>query len=189
LLITGDHGFTVFATSQYCGYKRYNYDFSEHGGRCAKIEYKSDYQANDDHFVYENDNKECFLIPLKYVSLNKIPLGESHGGATPEEVLVPVIILSKEKGKIEYNIKIINYKLKIKDPQFKMKVFPKPKHKIILKINNKTYNMEFNKDGDIYIVNLKGLKVGNYDAIIEIGNFIKNINIEITGGLKEKDIL
>ena len=98
IAIVSDHGIT--ALSQYCnglnlaGYK------SDHGGRLAIKE--SGKTNADDNYVICDDGKT--ICALKHNSLcAKIPFGQSaHGGCTPEEILVPIFVISSKKESVQW---------------------------------------------------------------------------------------
>jgi hypothetical protein len=89
LLIVSDHGFSPF--SSFKG-KINSFENDEHEGRCAK----TDLIINDNN--YFSDDFECgrYIVSLTHNSLNNKTRRESHGGATPEEVIVPIIRVSKK---------------------------------------------------------------------------------------------
>lgn len=99
LIIVSDHGFSAFCSFQ----ERVNsFDFDEHEGRCAKIDRIID---DKNYFSYDF---ECgrYLVSLNHTSLNNKTRREAHGGATPEEVVVPIIRIYKQiKDKQKEDIK------------------------------------------------------------------------------------
>lgn len=91
--IVSDHGLT--ALSQYCDGLNLKGFSSDHGGRLAVI--NSGTPTRDLNYIICDDNKT--VCALRHESLcGKTPLGQSaHGGCTPEEVIIPIFILSNEK--------------------------------------------------------------------------------------------
>ncbi len=93
IIITADHGAT--ARAKWCDTKK-KYDFSnaDHEGRCCRITSKDDYSDTCDYIVYEDEERKGkpYLISLNETSLYNRPKYEDHGGATMEEMLVPVIV-------------------------------------------------------------------------------------------------
>lgn len=89
IAIVSDHGLT--ALSRLVGSKKYNFDV-EHEGRYAGIGGNFN-KSSEDYIVYTESNKKN-IVALKHASLGIKPIREAHGGCTPEEVLVPTIIIS-----------------------------------------------------------------------------------------------
>jgi hypothetical protein len=56
--------------------------------------------ASDYHYIFRkvrHDGEEkCYRVALKHASLGAKPVREVHGGCTPEEVLVPFIVLARK---------------------------------------------------------------------------------------------
>lgn len=99
LLIVSDHGFSAF-----CSFKSKTNSFSndDHEGRCAKID------ALIEDVNYFSHDFDCgrYLVALNHNSLNHKTRREAHGGATPEEVIVPIIKISKKTtNKIQQEVK------------------------------------------------------------------------------------
>ena len=92
LIIVSDHGFSAF-----CSFKSKTNSFKDvdHEGRCAKID------ALIDDVNYFSHDFDCgrYLIALNHNSLENKTRREAHGGATPEEVIVPIIKIHKIKNK------------------------------------------------------------------------------------------
>ena len=92
IAIVSDHGMTFM--SQLCdGLNLAGYQ-SDHGGRIAIK--KSGAATNDEKYIVLGDGKT--ICALRHESLcSKIPKGSGcHGGCTPEEVLVPIFIISNQ---------------------------------------------------------------------------------------------
>lgn len=49
-----------------------------------------------------------------------------HGGATPEEILVPYFLLETKKDKIEYKVEPSEFEVSVKNPTIKISISPKP---------------------------------------------------------------
>jgi len=93
LTIVSDHGFSAFCSFQT---KINSFDNDEHEGRCAKVD-----DILDDTNYFSYDFPECgrYLVSLNHTSLNNKTRREAHGGATPEEVIVPIIKIYKSNNK------------------------------------------------------------------------------------------
>lgn len=99
-----DHGLTYL--SQYeTGLKLANVE-SDHEGRVAKV--TSGNIGQDNNYIILDDGKT--LCSLSHRSLvNKVNKGHgAHGGCTPEEVLVPIIILSSHKNTSNFTATLVN---------------------------------------------------------------------------------
>ena len=99
-----DHGLTYLSQFD-CGLKLAGIK-SEHEGRLAKI--TADGFGKDDKYIILED--EVTVCSLTHHSLtDKVVSGHgAHGGCTPEEVLVPIIIVSSQKNANKYSVKIEN---------------------------------------------------------------------------------
>lgn len=88
--IVSDHGLTYL--SQLCGGLNLNGVESDHYGRLAFA--KSEGITSDKNYIVLEDGKT--LCSLSHKSLcGKVPRGQGvHGGCTPEEVLIPIFIVS-----------------------------------------------------------------------------------------------
>jgi hypothetical protein len=152
-----------------------------------------DYKDDEYFIVWNVDEGNCWgrkvLVALKHVSLNNTPYREVHGGATPEEVLVPSIIIETEKDKIKYKIELINSEVWITNPIVQVKIYPQPLYIPEAFFNECLLNVSYEKENDIYKIDLKGLKVGTHTIILKIGNIDYQIKITIRGGFKERDLL
>ncbi len=114
ILITADHGATARAKWTETK-KKYNFDRSDHEGRCCKIASKDDFTDTLDYIVYEDEGKpgNPYIISLNETSLYNRPKYENHGGATIEEMLVPVIVASPQTGQKKVVYKVVDDKLEV----------------------------------------------------------------------------
>ena len=106
IVITADHGATARARWTYTQ-KKYSFEDADHEGRCCKISDKAAYSDTEDYIVFEDETKpgKPYVISLNETSLNNKPKFENHGGATIEEMLVPVIVAmpGEKKKKKSFN--------------------------------------------------------------------------------------
>ena len=114
ILITADHGATARAKWTETK-KKYNFVESDHEGRCCKIDSKDDYADTVDYIIYEDEGKtgNPYIISLNETSLYNRPKYENHGGATVEEILVPVIVASPQTGQKKTVYKVVDDKLEV----------------------------------------------------------------------------
>ncbi|EHP83892.1 BREX-4 system phosphatase PglZ [Methanotorris formicicus] len=189
IIIVSDHGFTPFALKRYGNVKKYDFE-AGHEGRYVWLDTLGENVRNNikDNNDYIRDPNNRALVALKYTSLGDIPRREVHGGATPEEVLVPIIVISKDKDKINYEI---SYKrtILVKNPILYLDITPYPKYNPYVIFKNQRLDLSYDNSEKKWFVNLPTKKPEKYNLKISIGKFSKDIQIEIKGGMKERDLL
>ena len=92
IIIVSDHGLT--ALSRLADSKKYATKAS-HEGRFIELD-NSEFIEDSDYIRYSN-NGVNYKVALTHASLNTKPVREVHGGCTPEEILVPFIVISNKK--------------------------------------------------------------------------------------------
>lgn len=114
IVITADHGATARARWTYTQ-KKYSFEDADHEGRCCKVSDKSAYSDTVDYIVFEDEAKpgKPYVISLNETSLNNRPKFENHGGATVEEMLVPVIVAAPGGNKKKKSYKVLDEKLEV----------------------------------------------------------------------------
>ncbi|MDD4684803.1 MAG: BREX-4 system phosphatase PglZ [Bacteroidales bacterium] len=108
IAIVSDHGLTFL--SRLVDSKKYS-EKSSHEGRYIELE-NGDSIEDRDYIRHENDGK-YYKVALNHASLNTKPIREVHGGCTPEEVLVPFILISNRGN----NREVIIVDQEIDEPQ------------------------------------------------------------------------
>lgn len=99
LLILSDHGFSAFCSFKF---KTNSFNNVDHEGRCAKI----DTLIEDVNYFSHDFDCGRYLVALNHNSLENKTRREAHGGATPEEVIIPIIKISKKTiNKIQQEVK------------------------------------------------------------------------------------
>ncbi|AGB05211.1 hypothetical protein AciM339_1351 [Aciduliprofundum sp. MAR08-339] len=190
--ILSDHGFSFLCLKDFGNFKRLDLPNTEHEGRCMWID-EVNYKEDEYFIVWNIDEGNCrgrkVLVALKHVSLNNTPYREVHGGATPEEVLVPYIVIETEKDKTEYEIELINSEVWITNPVVQFKIYPQPLYIPEAFLNERSLNVSYEKEDDIYKIDLRGLKVGEHTIVLKIGDKDYQIKVTIIGGFKERDLL
>lgn len=93
VIITADHGST--ALSRLVEALNMKNCQPLHGGRYCEGKYETEYTL-----IYEGKEKTYTLAKF-HNSLGRKPNSEVHGGALPEEVLVPFVVLSTEKSSVK----------------------------------------------------------------------------------------
>ena len=129
------------------------------------------------------------MIALRHVSLYNVPKREAHGGATPEEVLVPVIVIAKHIADAAetYTVTPLEQTVAIKEPVLKLTIHPTPNVRPKLRHANNIIELEYDTSQNIWKANMKHVKAGQYDDMLEIGTWRSRLTIIIKGGMQAKD--
>ncbi len=139
IAIVSDHGLSCL--SRKAPSKKYEGKF-EHDGRYIKT--TAEAQSDPDYIVHKNEiDNEYYKVALTHSSLSKAPTHQVHGGCTPEEVLVPFILLSNKNvpGYIKYEIKMSPKDIMLSNPSISLTVIPEPKG-VTLSCEGKSYKMD-----------------------------------------------
>lgn len=137
--IVSDHGLSCL--SRKAPSKKYDGKF-EHEGRYIKT--SDDAQTDSDYLVHENEEEgQKYKVALTHSSLSKIPTHQVHGGCTPEELLVPFILLSNKDlaNNVKYQIKYSGDDIMLSNPVVNVTIIPQPSS-VTLTCEGKTYNMD-----------------------------------------------
>lgn len=186
VIITSDHGAT--ARARWVDTKK-KYDFSQadHEGRCCMVMSKSGYENTDDYIVYEDEITpgKTYLISLNEMSLYNRPKYEDHGGATIEEMIVPVIVAVPARIKSKINYRVLDDKLLISglDKFVRFIIKPDPEKAILIEEDGTVH--ELIKDGTVYMTELSSGKVQKITVQIEntMYEFVtENIAVKYMGG-------
>lgn len=137
--IMADHGSTIGHKLQKKE-KKYSFEKAEHDGRCWHNKDRQYTAHTKDYIVYDDEFGEQWVVCLNQQSLYNNSKYAVHGGATLEEVLVPVIIANKDKGmSTVYKVKAINLEVSGLDNNLKFEIIPMPKNiKPLLKAKDGT---------------------------------------------------
>ncbi|WP_323737502.1 BREX-4 system phosphatase PglZ (plasmid) [Methanosphaera sp. ISO3-F5] len=192
VLIYSDHGFSFLCNKKLGNSKKYNFEGSSHEGRYLKITNQEIYDT-EDYMVTgtesDIDEKYKYLLTLKHVSLNNTPSHEVHGGGTPEEVLVPCILIEADDfSNIIYDviceISEINVSLENRIP---IKIYPEPKNMPSAIYNDEKLNVL--KEDNFYVIEVnQSLSKGKQTIIIKINKQVEEIEINIKkGGMEEEE--
>lgn len=191
IVIVSDHGFSFLCSSKFGNYKKYDFKNSMHKGRYAEAGNNNDSENTNDYIFHETEsadhNEEKYIVALNHISLYKTPSYEVHGGATPEEVLVPYIVLENIEESIDYIIKPLISEINVSmDTKLPIKISPEPEDLPIAICNNNS--LKITKENNEYFVYLNSsLNVGD-KVIIKIGDDDKEIDVKIIkGGMESND--
>lgn len=115
--------------------------------------------------VKNSDDNQDYKVALTHSSLGRKPSHEVHGGCTPEEVLVPFIVLTNIDGSksIKYDITPINKDLPVSNPTFECVINPKPKTAKLI-IGNDKINMV--ASGTTWSVKIPNPKEGSLNVSV-----------------------
>ena len=186
IALVSDHGLT--SLSRLVESKKYGKDDS-HEGRF--IELKSKVYTKDSDYVYSRSDVDGknYLIALKHNSLGRKPLREVHGGCTPEEVLVPLIIISNKKDdtQVEYSIFIEKTEISKKEPIISFEIIPKP-FLADMEIGSKTKRLKFNDVNNRWETSIDKSLSGKVLIKIRVDKTNKSFTINIISGLIEEEL-
>jgi hypothetical protein len=171
-VITSDHGATTFSR------------FADSLNLCSKPKYSGRYCEDEIETAY-GFNFNGFTCAKFHNSLGKRPVSEVHGGTTPEEVLVPFIVIGKkEKG---YDVNLITKKVG-RGEELVLSFEPNVPERIKLLLGNKELNFSIKQD-KIFVQVPFNIRAGEYELKIILGPEEKKFKFRITGGIEEEDIL
>jgi len=160
---------------------------SDHYGRVAIRDAASNV-SDSSYMRVEDDNK--ILCALKHESLcKKVPNGQgAHGGCTPEEVLVPIFIISSAPAACNWSAELLTAEVKGSNPRVQIQIMNLPNndnpHVIY---NGKTYGMK-HLSGEIY--ESEDLLLDKNETVIslQIGAVSKLWHIVVSTGVEEEDL-
>ncbi|MCM1063036.1 MAG: BREX-4 system phosphatase PglZ [Eubacterium sp.] len=123
-VITADHGASI-GHKLLKKEKKYDFEKSEHDGRCYLNKDGKSYPASNDYVRYDSEIGNQWIVALNQQSLYNNSKYSVHGGGTPEEVIVPVIYARKGKAaERSFNVKPINLKVSGLQKEIEVKIFP-----------------------------------------------------------------
>lgn len=184
IAIVSDHGLT--ALSQFQNGLKLAGITQHHYGRYA--ERTSNSTTTDDNYFILDDKKT--LCALNHKSLgNKIPDGMyAHGGCTPEEVLVPIFIISSSKNDTNYSCSLITKEISNVNPalQFEIKGLSSVDIPFV-EYNGKKYNLT-KSTGNTYTCELIAFEGNVADVSLKINSYSFEAKVKIVKAAEEEDI-
>ena len=175
--IVSDHGLSCL--SRKVPSKKYEGKF-EHEGRYIKT--SDDAQTDSDYLVHENEEDgQKYKVALTHSSLSKVPTHQVHGGCTPEEVLVPFILLSNKDlaNNVKYQIKYVGDDIMLSNPIVNVTIIPQPSS-VTLACEGKVYNMD--RVGTGWTILLQNITEGTHFIDIKpAGAESTEIKIKVVG--------
>ena len=184
IAIISDHGITYL--SQLCDGLGLAGVESDHHGRIA-IRKNGNWTVDSNYFRLEDEKTVC---ALGHRSLcNKVPKGQGiHGGCTPEEVLVPIFVISSYVSGTEWTADLLTIELSGANPTVKFRIKNIPSVEIPV--------VEYN--GDRYGLHQVGNEVYESDSLVVnaqttsislvIGNVSRIFKISVSTGAQEEDL-
>lgn len=157
IAIVSDHGLSCL--SRKAPSKKYEGKF-EHEGRYIKT--TSEAETDHDYLVHKNEKDGLlYKVALTHSSLAKVPTHEVHGGCTPEEILVPFLLLSNKKGmsSLTYHVRLIESEIMLSNPMVRLSIIPEPTT-VSLTCDGRTYEMK--REGTSWMVVLQGISEGTH---------------------------
>ena len=184
IAFVSDHGLSYLA----CLGKGMNIAGIEanHGGRCARwVEGKA---IKDENYIVLEDGKT--ICSLSHNSLtSKTPYGQgAHGGVTPEEVLVPVVIVSHQKNASNISAKLLEHDISATSPLVKYLIKGISSIDIpTVTYNDVAYSLHRTK-GDIFESERLNLVATASKIVLEIGDYKQTDSLNINIGVQEEDL-
>lgn len=183
--IVSDHGLSCL--SRKAPSKKYDGKF-EHEGRYIKT--TNEALTDPDYLVHENEEEgQKYKVALTHSSLSKVPTHQVHGGCTPEEVLVPFILLSNKDittNITNYQIKMLGEDIMLSEPVIRISVIPEPKD-VTLTFKGNTYKMD--RVGTTWTTILQNVTEGQHTIDIKPeGANSRELKIKIVGVGGNEDI-
>ena len=112
--------------------KKYQFEQADHDGRCWHNKERRHVEPSPDYIGYDDEAGEEWVIALNQQSLYNNSRYEVHGGATPEEVLVPVIIARKgARRERTYMLRTVNLHVSGLDKVIEVKITPRPEEGVV----------------------------------------------------------
>lgn len=159
---------------------------TDHAGRCGHW-LKGSAPADNNYLVLDDGLTLC---SLNNNSLSgKTPMGQgAHGGATPEEVLVPIIIVSNQKNANVYSAKLQSNEIVASNPVVKYAIkglgsIDTP----FVTYNGADYRLH-RTDGYVYESERLNLVNTSTRITLRIGDFKQIDDLSINTGVQENDL-
>ena len=159
---------------------------TDHAGRCGHW-LKGSAQTDNNYIVLDDGQTLCSLNNNSLSA--KTPMGQgAHGGATPEEVLVPIIIVSNQKNANAYSAKLQSSEIVASSPVVRYTI--KGLSSIdtpFVTYNDVDYALH-NIGGDVYESERLNHVNTSTRIILHIGDFKQTDNLSINTGAQEDDL-
>lgn len=185
IAFVADHGITYLA----CHEQGMNMASikGDHAGRCGTWEHGQ--PSTDNKYMLLDDGKTVCALTHRSLT-SKVPAGQgAHGGATPEEVLVPIIVVSNNKNASNYSAELRNNTISTASPTLTYII----KGLSSIDMPQITYNdVDYNlikKGKDEYESERLHLVDTATTVTLKIGTFKHTDKLTIKTGFEENDLL
>lgn len=158
-----------------------------HEGRLADI--VGENYVSDNNYIILDDKKTICSLTHKSLT-DKVNVGHgAHGGCSPEEVLVPIIVVSSQKNANTYSVAIDNDEIESRQPTLKFTIRGLASVDVpTLEYNGVIYHL-LNLGNDKFESERLNLVDTATKAIVRINNEIfETFNIKISTGATEDDL-
>lgn len=158
-----------------------------HEGRLADI--VGENYVSDNNYIILDDKKTICSLTHKSLT-DKVNVGHgAHGGCSPEEVLVPIIVVSSQKNANTYSVAIDNDEIDSRQPTLKFTIRGLASVDVpTLEYNGVIYHL-LNLGNDKFESERLNLVDTATKAIVRINNEIfETFNIKISTGATEDDL-
>ena len=184
IAIVSDHGISYLAQNQE-GLNLGGFE-SHHFGRYA-TKNKGKVVGDDNYIVLEDEKTVCALNHHSLCA--KISTGSgAHGGCTPEEVLVPIFIISSSPNKKTWNVQFLNKEVYASNPIIHMKIVGLTSlDSPIIIYNGNQYKIK-SIGHDLYDSEPIELKNDVNDLELRIGETSEITTISVQTGGQEEDL-
>lgn len=183
IAIISDHGLTYL--SQLCKGLGLSCVESDHHGRIAKRT-SGTWTKDDNYMVLDDGITAC---ALNHKSLcDKVPKGQGiHGGCTPEEVLVPIFIISNREIAIDWSAELLTTEISGANPQLRYEIKNvKATDVPYVLYDGRQYKLH-RIEGDVFESEPLLINPAEKVVAITIGNRSIENEIEISAGAVEDD--
>jgi len=179
--ITADHGATCLCQRQFEAVSIQKSDASEHEGRYCESDNKF---IDNEYFI----GYKGYKVALTHSSLNSISYREVHGGATPEETMIPLfhIVKSNNRNTNDFSVQIENNIITHSKKELEISISIVPRGLPVLIINGES--IEGYKKGDLFSFDINSIKKGTYKITIIVDNCKFKNEIEISSGMIVEDM-
>lgn len=184
IAILSDHGLTYL--SQKCDGLGLAGVESDHHGRVARKS-KGGWTTDGNYFRLEDGITAC---ALNHKSLcNKVPKGQGiHGGCTPEEVLVPIFIISSYVSGTEWTADMLSTELNGVNPTVKFRIKNVPSTEMpYVEYDGVKYNLN-QQCGDIFESTPVAVNTECKQVNLVIGDVTRIYYVEVETGAQEEDL-
>lgn len=181
ICITADHGASFMCSKNHGAINMHKDLEAKHEGRY----YEGEKKIPDNQYFF---NVGEYFVAFKHHVISTNVRREVHGGACPEEVLVPYILVSKTEAAIkqEYSVQLSNHSLSFDARKLDVTISPKPDCEPEFWCDESPLQTKL--FGKAYELDLSAFEPGKHQLRIKIKNNTKTESIDIGFGFVEEDL-